>query len=56
MKSTSMRTNEIYELRNNNRLLNLPKPKRNALKRGFSYRGAEAWNSIEDKRKYLLHA
>ena len=42
----SIRTYEKYELRNNNRVLNLPKSKTNALKRSFAYRGAETWNNI----------
>lgn len=46
----------MYELRINNRVFNLPKPKRNALKLSFALRGAEAWNSNEDRRKYPLHA
>ena len=45
-------TNQTYELRSNNHVLHLPKPNTNALKRSFSYKGAAAWNNIEDKSKF----
>ena len=49
----TIRTNQTYGLRNNNRVLDLPKPNTNALKRNFSYKRAAAWNNIEDSKKIL---
>lgn len=42
----SIFSNSTYQLRNNNRVLSLPKPNTNALKRSFSYKGAVAWNNL----------
>ena len=39
--------NKTYNLRSNNRVLSLPKPNTNALKRSFSYQGAAAWNDLK---------
>ena len=36
--------NEKYNLRNNNQILVLAKPKTNAMMRSFSYAGAKIWN------------
>ena len=47
----TIHANQTYGLRSNNRVLHLPKPKKNALKRGFSYKGAAAWNNIEKNKK-----
>ena len=38
-----------YGLRSNDRKLSLPKPKTNFLKKSFSYRGAQAWNSLPEE-------
>ena len=35
----------------NNRVLSLPKPNTNALKKTFSYRGARIWNDIPKTSK-----
>ena len=48
----TIRTNKTYGLRSNNRVLNLPKPNTNALKRSFSYKGAAVWSKIEENRKF----
>jgi hypothetical protein len=45
-------TNQTCELRSNNHVLHLPKPNTNALKCSFSYKGAAAWNNIDDKSKF----
>ena len=45
-------TNQTYELRSNNHVLHLPKPNTNALKCSFSYKGAAAWNNIDENRKF----
>ena len=37
--------NENYNLRSNNKMLMLSKPKTNAMKRSFSYAAAKVWNS-----------
>ena len=43
----TIRHNNTYRLRSNNRKLYLEKPNTNFLKRSFSYRGAVSWNSLE---------
>ena len=48
----TIHANQTYGLRSNNRVLHLPRPKTNALKRSFSYKGAAAWNNIEENRKF----
>ena len=48
----TIHANQTYGLRSNNRVLHLPKPKTNALKRSFSYKGAAAWNNIEENKKF----
>ena len=48
----TIHANQTYGLRSNNRVLHLPKPKTNALKRNFSYEGAAAWNNIEGNKKF----
>ena len=48
----TIHANQTYGLRSNNRVLHLPRPKKNALKRNFSYKGAAAWNNIEENRKF----
>ena len=52
----TIHANQTYELRSNNRVLHLPKPKTNALKRSCSYKGAAAWNNIEENKKFYLNA
>ena len=42
----SILCNKTCNLRSNSRVLSLPKPNTNALKRSFSYRGAAAWNDL----------
>ena len=37
--------NENYNLRSNNKILMLSKPKTNAMKRSFSYAAAKVWNN-----------
>ena len=37
--------NENYNLRSNNKMLMLSKPKTNAMKRSFSYAAAKVWNN-----------
>ena len=44
-------TNQTYELKSNNHVLHLPKPNTNA-KSSFSYKGAAAWNNIDENRKF----
>ena len=43
-------SNQTYQLRSNNHVLRLLKP--NALMRSFAYKGAAAWNNIEEHRKF----
>ena len=45
-------SNQKYQLRSNNHVLRLPKPNTNALMRSFAYKGAAAWNNIEEHRKF----
>ena len=45
-------SNQTYQLRSNNHVLRLPKPNTNALMRSFAYKGAAAWNNIEEHRKF----
>ena len=40
----SLNNREGYNLRSNNCTLSLPKPKTNALKKSFGYRGSVIWN------------
>ena len=49
----TIHANQTYGLRSNNRVLHLSKPKTNALKRSFTYKGAAAWNNIEENKKNL---
>lgn len=42
----SLSNRPCYNLRSNNRVLSLPKPNTNALKKSFSYRGARVWNDL----------
>ena len=39
-------TNDMYQLRSNDRKLHTEKPNTNFLKKSFSYRGAVSWNSL----------
>ena len=41
--------NEKYNLRSNGKLLRLPKPNANSMKRSFSYKVAKVWNQQIDK-------
>jgi len=41
-------SNQTYQLRSSNHVLRLPKPNTNALMRSFAYKGAAAWNNIEE--------
>ena len=45
-------SSQTYQLRSNNLVLRLPKPNTNALMRSFAYKGAAAWNNIEEHRKF----
>ena len=45
-------SNQTYQLRSNNNVLRLPKPNTNALMRSFAYKGAAAWNNIDEHRKF----
>ena len=42
---STMRRNENYNLRSNNKMLMLSKPKTNAMKRSFCYAAAKVWNN-----------
>ena len=41
--------NDNHALRSNDRKLYSPKPKTNFLKKSFSYRGAQAWNTLPEE-------
>ena len=45
-------SNQTCQLRSSNLVLRLPKPNTNALMRSFAYKGAAAWNNIEEHRKF----
>ena len=45
-------SNQTYQLRCSNHVLRLLKPNTNALMRSFAYKGAAAWNNIEEHRKF----
>jgi len=45
--------NENYDLRSNNKMLMLSKPKTNAMKRSFSYLAAKVWNNRTKKTALL---
>ena len=48
--------NEKYNLRNNNQVLALSKPKPNAMKRSFSYLSANVWNKQSlHERNFILN-
>ena len=53
--NTTKENNEKYQLRNNNLVLMLSKPKTNAMKRSFSNTGAKIWNNqtIDTRNKVL---
>ena len=44
--------NENYNLRSNNKMLMLSKPKTNAMKRSFSYAAAKVWNTESEIQLY----
>ena len=46
-------SNDQYNLRSNDTMLKIVKPKRNAMKRSFSYYGAKAWNYLPADLKNL---
>ena len=49
LKESFKKRNEyqnIYNLRNNDKNITLPKPKREFLKRSFKYNGARIWNNL----------
>ena len=46
-------SNDQYNLRSNDTMLKLAKPKTNAMKRSFSYYGAKAWNYLPADLKNL---
>ena len=46
--------NENYNLRYNNLMLRLSKPKTNAMKKAFSYEGAKVWNNQSAEYKSII--
>ena len=42
---------DCHNLRSNNCMLSLPKPRTNALKKGFGYRGYVIWNALPKEKK-----
>ena len=46
-------SNDQYNLRSNDTMLKLAKPKTNAMKRSFGYYGAKAWNYLPADLKNL---
>ena len=50
LSARSVNENE-YNLRNYNTDLSIPRPKKEALKRSFKYRGALLWNSLSREAK-----
>jgi hypothetical protein len=50
----SVSQNDNYNLRSNQTKLNLPKPKKNFLKRRFSYRATKCWNFHVKPKKITI--